>query len=111
MPDFPEWLFQGGVTFEPVDWAVFNLSARSVTSRYTNFVNTEQTGGYTVFSAYADLATRDKFGPLRNAKLRINVDNLFNREYPGTIVVTTNTPATFRPAPLQTFQITLSGEY
>lgn len=28
-PDFPEWLWTGGVTLEPVEGAVINLSARS----------------------------------------------------------------------------------
>jgi iron complex outermembrane receptor protein len=111
VPDFPEWLFQGGVTVEPTSWAVMNLSARHITSRYTNFINSESTDGYTILNAYVDVAVRDHVGPLKQVKARFNIDNLLDQKYLGTISTTTNTPATFRPGPPRTVQFTLSAEY
>ncbi|MBJ7411140.1 MAG: TonB-dependent receptor [Phenylobacterium sp.] len=111
VPDFPEWLFQGGVTFEPVQGAIFNLSARTISKRYTNFTNTETTGGYTILAAYLDLGDGVDWGYLKNVKARVNVDNLLDEDYLGTISTTVNTPAFFRPGPRRTVQVTLSTEF
>lgn len=111
VPDFPEWLFQGGVTFEPAPGAILNLSARTISKRYTNFVNTESTGGYTILAAYLDLGDGIFAGPLKNVKARVNIDNLLDEDYLGTISTTINTPATFRPGPRRTVQVTLSTEF
>jgi len=40
----------------------------------------------------------------------VNVDNIFDKDYLGTITPTTNTPATFRPGPDRTFQLTLTAK-
>ncbi|WP_231733447.1 MULTISPECIES: TonB-dependent receptor [unclassified Phenylobacterium] len=111
VPDFPKWLFQGGVTFEPVQGAIFNLSARTISKRYTNFTNTEATGGYTILAAYLDLGDGVDWGYLKNVKARVNVDNLLDEDYLGTISTTVNTPAFFRPGPRRTVQVTLSTEF
>jgi iron complex outermembrane receptor protein len=111
VPDFPKWLFQGGVTFEPAPGAVLNLSARSVSKRYTNFINSETTGGYTILNAYVDLGDGFMAGPLKNVKARVNVDNLLDEDYLGTISTTVNTVASFRPGPRRTVQVTLSTEF
>lgn len=111
VPDFPKWVFQGGVTFEPTPGAIFNLSARTISKRYTNFLNTETTGGYTILAAYVDLGDGVDWGYLRNVKARINIDNLLDKDYLGTISTTINTPATFRPGPRRTVQFTLSTEF
>jgi iron complex outermembrane receptor protein len=109
VPDFPKWLVQAGITAEPTSWSVFNLSARYISSRFSNFTNTEQVGGYTVLSAYVDIGDGWTVGPLKQAKLRFNVDNLTDKTYLGTISTTTNTPATFRPGPKRTFQLSLTA--
>jgi iron complex outermembrane receptor protein len=109
VPDFPKWLVQAGMTAEPTSWSVFNLSARYISSRFSNFVNSEQVGGYTVFSAYVDIGEGVDVGPLKQAKLRFNVDNLTDKHYLGTISTTTNTAATFRPGPRRTWQISLTA--
>jgi len=54
-PDSPKVIFQGGVNYEPVSWAIFNISAKYIGTRQTNFVNTEKLDGYTVVNAYVDL--------------------------------------------------------
>jgi iron complex outermembrane receptor protein len=110
VPDFPRFAFQGGVTWEVLPAALLNVSARYIGSRYSNFTNTEQIGGYAVFNGYLELGEGLKFGPLQSVKLRLNVDNIFDRDYLGTINATTNTVATFRPGPPRTFQLTLSAK-
>jgi len=111
VPDFPKWLFQGGVTWEPAPGAILNLSARTISKRYTNFTNTETTGGYTILNAYLDLGDGVFVGPLKNVKARVNVDNLLDEDYLGTISTTISTPASFRPGPRRTVQVTLSTEF
>ncbi len=111
VPDFPTWLFAGGVTFEPAPGAIFNLSARTISKRYTNFINSESTGGYTLINAYIDLGDGFMAGPLKNVKARVNVDNLLDEDYLGTITPTVSTLATFRPGPRRTVQVTLSTEF
>jgi len=99
------------VTFEPAPGAILNLSARTISKRYTNFLNTETTGGYTILAAYLDLGDGIFVGPLKNVKARVNVDNLLDEDYLGTISTTINTPAAFRPGPRRTVQVTLSTEF
>ncbi|WP_374469638.1 TonB-dependent receptor domain-containing protein [Phenylobacterium sp.] len=111
VPDFPKWLLQGGVTFEPTEGFILNLSARHISKRYTNFTNTETTAGYTVWSAYLDLGDGFMAGPFEGVKARVNVDNIFDEDYLGTISPTINTPATFRPGPRRTVQFSLSAAF
>jgi len=109
VPDSPEWLAQAGVTWEAGSWAVLNLSARYVGERFSNYTNTESIGGYTLYNLYVDLGgDRLAIGPLKNAKLRLNVDNLFDKSYLGTINQTVDTPATYRPGSDRTWQLSLS---
>jgi iron complex outermembrane receptor protein len=61
------------------------------------------------FNAYADIGTGFRVAFLNEVKLRINVDNLFDKDYLGAISATTNTPATFGPGPRRTFQISLTA--
>jgi iron complex outermembrane receptor protein len=111
VPDFPHWLIQGGATYEPTDWAVLNLSGRHISKRYTNFLNNETTRGYTVWAAYLDLGGDYEMGPLKGIKLRLNVDNLTDKKYLGTISTTINTPAAFRPGPPRTYQVSLTANF
>lgn len=111
VPDFPEIVFQGGVTVEPVSWIVANISARSISKRYTNFVNTESTDGYAVWNAYVDIGGGYEVGPLKQVKLRVNIDNLFDKDDLGAINTTTNTLASFRPGSHRTMPVTLSAGF
>jgi iron complex outermembrane receptor protein len=111
VPDFPHWLIQGGATYEPTSWAVVNISGRHISKRFTNFVNTEATRGYTVWAAYVDLGGDYVMGPLKGIKLRFNVDNLTDKKYLGTISTTTNTPASFRPGSPRTYQVSLTANF
>jgi len=111
VPDFPEWIFQGGVTVEPTDGLVFNLSGRLIDDRFTNFVNSEHAAGYMIWNAYLDMGEGFGFGPFEQVKARVNVDNIFDTDYLGTIGTTVNTLATFRPGSHRTLQFTLSADF
>lgn len=111
VPDFPRWVLQGGATWEAAPWALFHLQGRAISSRYTNFTNTEQVGGYAVWSAYADFGDNWNWGVFKDIKLRANVDNLFDRDYLGTISTQVSGPASFRPGPARTVQLTLSTRF
>lgn len=58
-----------------------------------------------------EIAACNVHGPLKQVKARINVDNLFDKDYRGAITTTTSTPATFRPGPRRTVQVTLSTDF
>ena len=111
VPDFPEWIFQGGVTVEPTDGLVINLSGRLIDDRFTNFINSEKAPGYMIWNAYIDMGDGFGFGPFEQVKARVNVDNLFDTDYLGTIGTTVNTLATFRPGSHRTIQFTLSADF
>jgi iron complex outermembrane receptor protein len=112
LPDNAEWLFHGGITYEPFSWAIVNVSARYVGSRFSNYVNTEALGGYTIYNAYIDIGGDGlDFGPLRALKLRFNVDNLTDKDYLGTLTPATSGTATFRPGPHRTYQLTLTAGF
>jgi iron complex outermembrane receptor protein len=111
VPDFPEWLFQGGVTVEPTKGFVFNVSARHIDDRFTNFINTEKTSGYTIVNAYLDLGDGFAAGPFKQVKTRVNIDNIFDKDYLGTINTTVDSVASFRPGSHRTIQFTLSADF
>ena len=111
LPDNAEWLVQAGVTVEPVSWIVANLSARYLSDRFTNFTNSQETKGYTLLNAYVDIGDSYSVGPLKDVKLRVNVDNITDEDYLGTIGTTVNTLATFRPGSPRTWQVTLTANY
>ena len=112
LPDSPRWLAQTGITWEITPWAVFNVSARYIGERYSNFTNSEQVPGYTLYNAYLDLGGGAwGSGVLKSAKLRLNVDNLFDKHYLGYILTSTDGPAVFRPGSPRTFQTTLSVDF
>lgn len=111
VPDFPDWVVQGGVTLEPFDGLLVNVSARHLESRFTNFVNSESVGGYTIVNAYIDIGDGFAAGPFSQIKARVNIDNLFDKDYLGTISTTVNTAASFRPAPPRTIQFTVSADF
>ncbi len=112
LPDSPRWLAQSGVTWEITPWAIVNVSARYIGERYSNFTNTEQVPGYTLYNAYLDLGGEAwGGGALKSVKLRFNVDNLFDKHYLGYILTSTTGPAVFRPGSPRTFQTTLSVDF
>lgn len=113
VPDSPKWIFQTSATYEPARWAAFHISAHTLGERFTNFLNTERVGGYTTYAVYADLGgTSWSVGPLKQVKVRLNVDNVTNKDYLGTITVSQGAGvATFRPGPDRTYQVSVSASF
>lgn len=110
LPDFPELVVQGGVTVEAIPLTLLNVSARYIGSRYANFTNTQEIGGYAVVNGYLEFGEGFRLGALEEVRVRLNVDNILDRDYLGTINSTTNTLATFRPGPPRTVQLTVSAQ-
>lgn len=80
LADSPKWLMTGGITYEPSNWVVTNISAKYTSERYTDYAETNEMEGYTTVSAYIDIGGGNPFGIPENVSLRLNVDNLFNKE-------------------------------
>lgn len=110
IPDSARWIVSGGLTVEPANWLVANLSAKYTSRRQSTFVNApgSQVPGYTVVSAYLDIGDGISIGPVRNIRLRLNVDNLFDRDALSFISPTVTGDGLFRPLSPRTVQATLS---
>jgi iron complex outermembrane receptor protein len=111
LADSPEWIIQSGVTYEPVSWAVVNVSAKHVGQRFSTSTDSESIGGFTTFSAYLDIGDGFSWGPLTNAKIRINADNIFDKNYLGTILPVTPDFAVYRPGSHRTVQVSLTAAF
>lgn len=111
MPDSPEWLIIAGVTVEPTSWLVANLSGKYTGERFSNFVNTEKMEAYTVWNAYADIGGSDDFGPLKNIRARVNIDNIFDKDVLAFTFTATTGLATFRPLNPRTLQVSLTADF
>ncbi len=111
-PDSPYYLIQGAINYQPESWAIFNLSAKYVGKRYSNYDNSEQIDGYTILNAYVDFGDGYSLGILKQIKGRLNIDNILDTSYLGTIdgAVVTG-PAQFRPGPARTVEFTLSAAF
>lgn len=111
LPDSPEWLLIGGITVEPATWLIANLSAKYTGSRFSNYTNTEKMEAYTVLDAYVDIGDGLRLGSLNNVRLRLNVDNLTDKDVLAFTFTTISGNAFFRPLNPRTLQLTLSGEF
>ncbi|HKB92286.1 MAG TPA: TonB-dependent receptor, partial [Opitutaceae bacterium] len=110
VPDSPKWMMNGGVTYEPYRWIAMNVSARFTGMRYSNFTNTESVPSYTVFDTYLDLGgDKLSWGPLKSVKFRLNVTNLFDKDYLGAITTVASGAAVYRPGPNRTFSGTVTA--
>ncbi len=82
VPDSPKWMGNAAITYQPVGWLSANVSGRYTGPRYTNFINTETVAGYTIYSASLDFGgSQLAFGPFKSLKLRLNLDNVFDKIY------------------------------
>ncbi|MFU8926690.1 TonB-dependent receptor [Acinetobacter puyangensis] len=108
IPDSPEIIVQLGTTYEINDWVLLNLSAKHIGKRYTNLINTEQTPSFTLVNAYLDLGGKNNFGLFKDIKLRFNIDNIFDKDYIGSIYSTVNTPSVFFTGAERSYQASLT---
>jgi iron complex outermembrane recepter protein len=112
VPDSAKWIVSGGVTVEPASWLVGNISGKYTSRRWSTFANTPGSSipGFAVFSAYVDIGDGLTFGPIKSAKVRVNVDNIFDKDALSFISTAVTGDGAFRPLSPRTFQITLTGE-
>jgi len=112
VPDSAKWIVSGGVTVEPASWLVGNISGKYTSRRWSTFANTAGSSipGFAVFSAYVDIGDGLTFGPIKSAKVRVNVDNIFDKDALSFISTAIIGDGAFRPLSPRTFQITLTGE-
>jgi iron complex outermembrane recepter protein len=109
LPDSPEWLATGGITYEPTEWLVANVSGKYTGKRYAQFNDRYDMEAFTLLSAYLDLGGPNDFGIPENVSLRFNVDNLLDEEVPTAFVFAGS--AFFRPLNPRTFQATLTVRF
>ena len=108
LPDSPEWLAIGGVTYEPTEWLVANFSAKYTDTRYTDFNETYELKSYLAAQAYVDIGGPNSFGMPENMRLRFNVDNVFDKQ----VMSFGFTGSSFgRPLSPRTFQATLTVDF
>ncbi|MEM9938247.1 MAG: TonB-dependent receptor [Pseudomonadota bacterium] len=117
LADSPEWLFTGGVTYEPTEWLVANLSTKYTGERFADFKEAATSPGnvmesYYLWSAYLDLGGPNDFGIPENVSLRFNVDNILDEETLAfTFTSSSGGNAFFRPLNPRTFQATLTVKF
>ncbi len=117
LADSPEWLFTGGLTYEPTEWLVANISTKYTGERYADFREAADSPGnlmedYFLWSAYLDLGGPNTFGLPENVSLRFNVDNIFDEDTLAfTFTTTGGGNAFFRPLNPRTFQATLTARF
>ncbi len=109
LPDSPEWLVIGGVTYEPTDWVVANISAKYTGERYAQYNEGYDMESFTSVDGYIDFGGPNNFGLAENISLRINVNNIFDEEVPTAFVFAGS--AYFRPLNPRTFQATLTARF
>ena len=109
LADSPEWLFTGGITYEPTEWIVANISGKYTGERYADYTEGYEMDSYTVLSGYLDLGGPNGFGVPENVSLRFNIDNLLDEEVPTAFVYAGS--AYFRPLNPRTFQATLTVRF
>ncbi len=112
LPDSPKWLATIGLTVEPTDWIIANISARHTGMRYADFINTQEMESYTVVDAYIEFGSGvEEIGPLKNLKARVNVTNLFDTDTLSFTFGTLNGTASYRPLSPRTFQVSIGADF
>jgi len=117
LADSPEWLFTGGVTYEPTEWLVANISAKYTGERYADFAEGAFQPGnvmesYFLWSGYVDIGGPNNFGLPDNVSLRFNIDNIFDEDTLAFTFTTTGTGnAFYRPLNPRTAQATLTVQF
>lgn len=117
LADSPEWLFTGGVTWEPTEWLVANISTKYTGERYADFAEgafqaDNVMESYFLWSGYVDLGGPNNFGLPENISLRFNVDNIFDEDTLAFTFTTTGTgAASYRPLNPRTAQVTLTARF
>jgi iron complex outermembrane receptor protein len=88
-----------------------NVSARHLESRFTNFINNEKVGGYTIVNAYIDIGDGFAAGPFSQVKARVNVDNLLRQGLSGHDQHHGEHRRQLPPGLARTIQFTISADF
>lgn len=117
LADSPEWIFTGGITYEPTEWLVANLSTKYTGERFADFKEAADSSGnvmesYFLWSGYVDIGGPNDFGLPDNVSLRFNIDNILDEETLAfTFTQAAGRNAFFRPLNPRTFQATLTAVF
>lgn len=109
LADSPNWIITGGVTYEPTEWLVANVSGKFTGERFSTFSETAPVDSFTVFDGYVDIGGPNDFGMPDNISLRLNVNNIFDEEVPTAFIFAGS--AFYRPLNPRTFQATLTARF
>lgn len=105
-----KWIVSGSSTVEPSPWLIANPTAKYTSKRFSTFDNSAGSSvpGFTVFSAHADIGDGFPLGPIKNATICVNVDNLFDKDILSFISPAITGDGLFRPLSPRTVQLSLS---
>ena len=108
VPDFPEYMMNAELNYK---WKGFyaGLDSRYLARRYSNPINTEWLGGYTTFGALLGFQAPGS-GKLGRLRVQVNVSNLFDKDYLGTISPG-ETIGSFQPGAPRTWYTAVSTEF
>lgn len=109
LADSPNWIVTAGVTYEPTEWLVANLSGKYTGERYSTFSEGSEVESFTVFDGYVDLGGPNDFGLPENVSLRFNLNNVFDERVPTAFMFAGS--AFYRPLNPRTFQATLTARF
>jgi len=111
LPDVAKVQFGMRVGYKTENWK-FGLQTKHTGQRFSNLINTEQAPRYTVF----DADVRYNLPVLKRTYVQMNIKNLFDENYLGTISQGTPSGATFsnasyQPGAPRTFIVSLNVEF
>jgi iron complex outermembrane receptor protein len=120
LPEVPDWTFGGRAEWRPAEWFTIGVQAKYVGKRFSTDVNDESVPSYTV----ADMDMRfdiPDWKQLKNAYFQVNVTNMFDERYLGSISTRSNAVAipgvssasapTYQPGSPRTYQVSLHTEF
>lgn len=110
IPDTPKWIIKSGVIYTINNFEI-SPTVKWIDSRYGDALNKEKIDDYAVVDLNLGY-TIDGFWRLREAKVGLELSNLFDKKYVGAIIGSdTGTGAEYYAAPPFTAILTVSGVF
>ncbi|OEU64114.1 MAG: hypothetical protein BA867_12810 [Desulfobacterales bacterium S5133MH16] len=110
LPDTPEWIIKSGLIYT-INNLEISPTVKWIDSRYGDALNKEKIDDYAVVNLNLRY-TIDDFWGLREAKVGLELNNLFDERYVGAIIADdTGTGADYYAAPPFTAIFTVSGKF
>jgi iron complex outermembrane receptor protein len=88
LAETPEWTWSSRVEYEPVTWFTFGAQVKYVGERFVTDVNDLSVPGYVVTDL--DATFRLALFGLEDTSIQVNVINLFDKDYFGSLSTTTS---------------------